>query len=143
MSTVYQAPSKRATRFLWIAQGILALLFLFGAGAKLTMPAATLAQMSHLPATFMRFISVCEALGAVGLILPGLLHVHEELTPLAAIGLVIIMIGAVAETAAHMGVAPAIMPLIVGLLALSVAWGRRYQLLSRASRPAPAWDASA
>ena len=66
-----------------------------------------------------------EVLGALGLILPGLLRVKPWLTPLAAAGLVIVMIGATAVTAASGQVAPAIFPLVVGLLAAFVAYGRR------------------
>ena len=55
-------------------------------------------------------------LGAIGLILPGLLRLRPGLTPLAAAGLVIIMIGATVLTRASGGVAPALIPLVVGLL---------------------------
>jgi hypothetical protein len=59
------------------------------------------------------------------LILPGLLHIREGLTPLAAAGLLIIMIGATITTIATLGLAPAILPFVVGTLAAVVAWGRR------------------
>jgi hypothetical protein len=58
------------------------------------------------------------------LILPGLLRIHAELTPLAAVGLGIIMIGAVVVTIMGGAVAPAVVPFIVGALAASVAYGR-------------------
>jgi hypothetical protein len=58
---------------------------------------------------------VCEILGAIGLILPGLLGVRPSLTPLAA-GLVIIMIGATTVTLAGGQVGPALVPAFVGLL---------------------------
>jgi hypothetical protein len=67
---------------------------------------------------------VVEVLGALGLILPGLLRIRPILTPLAAAGLVIIMIGATALTLAADGIATAITPLVVGLLAAFVAYGR-------------------
>ncbi|MGA8342088.1 MAG: hypothetical protein WB781_09150, partial [Candidatus Sulfotelmatobacter sp.] len=59
-----------------------------------------------------------------GLILPGLLRIRMILTPLAACGLVIIMIGATVYTLAGGGGAMALMPLVVGLLAAFVAFGR-------------------
>jgi uncharacterized membrane protein YphA (DoxX/SURF4 family) len=71
-----------------------------------------------------RFIGVAEVLGAIGLILPGLLHIRPGLTPLAAAGLVIIMIGATVITTATMEASMALIPLIVGLLAALVAYGR-------------------
>src|SRR6266536_39236 len=78
-------------RALWIVQGLLAPLFLFAGGAKLAMPLDELAAQTGLPGPFIVFISVAELLGAIGLILPGLLRIRPGLTPLAAAGLVIIM----------------------------------------------------
>ena len=72
----------------------------------------------------LRFIGVAEVLGAIGLILPGLLRIRPGLTPLAAAGLVIIMIGATVLTLAGGDVALALIPLVVGLLSGSVAYGR-------------------
>src|SRR5687767_15747196 len=94
---------------LWIIQILLALLFLFAGGTKLVLPAETLQAMGSpnqimLPGLLLKFIGLCEVLGALGLILPGLLHKRPSLTPLAAAGLVIIMIGAVALTVAGDGV---------------------------------------
>ena len=108
---------------LWIAQGLLAALFLFAGGMKLVLPAAALAAQSHLPGAFMKFIGVAETLGALGLVLPGLFHVRERLTSLAAAGLVIIMAGAVVTTIV-LGQSGAIVPALVGLVAAYVAWGR-------------------
>ena len=123
---------------LWIVQALLALLFLFAGGTKLVLPPDVLASMGSpnqvpLPGLFVRFIGVAEVLGALGLILPGLLRVRPGLTPLAAAGLVVIMIGATALTLAADGVAPAMVPLAVGLLAAFVAYGR-WRLAPHASR---------
>ena len=114
---------------LWIIQVLLALLFLFAGGTKLILPIEVLTSMGspnqvHLPGLLVRFIGVCEVLGALGLILPGLLRIRPSLTPLAAAGLVIIMIGATVLTVAGGDVAPALFPLVVGLLAAFVAYGR-------------------
>jgi hypothetical protein len=109
---------------LWIVQALLALLFLFAGGMKLVLPLEKLAGPVTLPGFFLRFIGVAEALGGLGLILPGLLRIRPGLTPLAAAGLVIIMIGATALTLATGGVTMALIPLVVGLLAAFVAYGR-------------------
>ena len=77
-----------------------------------------------LPILFVRFIAVCEVLGALGLVLPGVFRIRTDLTPLAAEGLVVIMIGAVATTVATMDASMAILPLVVGVLAATVAYGR-------------------
>lgn len=110
---------------LWIAQGILAALFLFAGGMKLAMPAEALAAQSPLPVAFLQFIGVCEVLGALGLILPRALRIQPRLTALAAAGLSIIMVGAVVVTVITAPVAGAAVPAIVGALAVYVARGRR------------------
>jgi uncharacterized membrane protein YphA (DoxX/SURF4 family) len=114
---------------LWIIQALLALLFLFAGGTKLVLSAETLYKMGSpnqiiLPGLLLKFIGVCEVLGALGLILPGLFRKRPSLTPLAAVGLVILMIGAVVLTVAADGVAAGIGPLIVGALCAFVAYGR-------------------
>jgi hypothetical protein len=117
--------NKRTRALLWTIQGVLALLFLFAGGMKLVMPVATLQRPVALPGVFVRFIGVCEVLGALGLVLPGLLRVRPGLTALAAAGLVVIMLGATLLTATAMGVGPALFPLVVGTLAAFVAHRRR------------------
>jgi len=117
------------TYILWIIQVLLALLFLFAGGTKLVLPIETLTSMGspnqvHLPGLLIRFIGVCEVLGALGLILPGLLRIRPDLTPLAASGLVIIMIGATVLTIIGDGIGPALVPFVFGLLAAFVAYGR-------------------
>jgi hypothetical protein len=84
---------------------------------------------------FLRFLGVAEVTGALGLILPGLFGIRTDLTPLAASGLVIIMIGATTITAFAMAVAPALVPMAIGLLAAFVGSGRwRPVPVSAASR---------
>ncbi len=114
------------TYILWIVQGLLALIFLYAGGLKLVLPLEVMTEQMPLPLPgwFLRFIAVAEVLGAIGLILPGLLRIRPGLTPLAAAGLVINMIGATLVTLAGGGVAPALIPLVVGLLSALVAYGR-------------------
>jgi hypothetical protein len=115
------------TYALWIVQGLLALVFLFTGGMKLLMPIEVLTEQTPLPGAFIRFLGLAEVLGAIGLILPGLLKIQPGLTPLAAAGLVIIMIGATVLSAVGFGGTPpilALIPLVVGILAAFVAYGR-------------------
>ena len=109
---------------LWIVQGLLAALFLFAGGAKLVLPLDQMAGPVALPGWFLRFLGVIEVLGALGLVLPGLLRIRPGLTPLAAAGLVIIMIGATVVTLAGGMVAVALMNLVVALLGAFVTYGR-------------------
>ncbi len=109
---------------LWTIQWSLALLFLWAGGIKLVLPLESLQGPVALPGLFVRFIGVAEALGAIGLILPWLLRIRPVLTPLAAVGLVIIMIGATAITLIGGGTAFAGIPATVGILAAAIAYGR-------------------
>jgi hypothetical protein len=110
-------------RALWILQWLLAALFLFTGGIKLVLPIEAMTKQMPLPGWFLRFIGMAEVLGALGLILPGLLHIRPSLTPLAAGGLVIIMIGATVLTL-KVSAAQALLPLAVGLLLSFVAYSR-------------------
>ncbi len=89
---------------LWTIQGLLARLFLFTGGMKLGLPIAAMTRKMPPP--------------------DRLLRIRQELTPLAAAGLAVIMIGATALTLSTAGAAPALMPLITGILAAFVAYGR-------------------
>ena len=126
--------SKRLNAALWIVQGLLAALFLLAGFTKLILPIDMLTSMGSpnqivLPGWFIRFIGMAEVLGAIGLILPRLMKIRPQLTVLAATGLVIIMIGATSLTFAADGFAPALFPMVVGVLAGSVAYGRRIERL--------------
>lgn len=109
---------------LWIVQGLLAALFLFGGVMKLVMPLEQMQGPVPLPGLFLRFIGVVETLGGLGLILPGLLRIRPGLTPLAAAGLVIIMIGATVIGLKTGDVGMTLIPFVVGLFAAFVAYGR-------------------
>jgi hypothetical protein len=111
---------------LWVVQGLLAALFLFAGGFKLATPVSELSRVAApLSGGFLKFIGVCEVLGGLGLVLPGLFRIRPGLTPLAAAGLAVIMIGAVIVSAITHGAAAGIFPLVVGVLATIVASGRR------------------
>ncbi|MBC8030200.1 MAG: DoxX family protein [Pyrinomonadaceae bacterium] len=118
------------TYALWIIQILLGLLFLFAGGSKLVMSIVMMQELARqsgqtpLPAMLLRLIGVAELLGGLGLILPGLLRIRPGLTPLAAAGLLIIMIGATVITLSSGPIAPALFPLIVCLLLLFVLYGR-------------------
>jgi hypothetical protein len=116
--------TRKIEALLWTGQALLAALFTFAGVAKLVMPGDALAAQSGMPGTFLHFIAICELLGAAGLVLPGLLRVHTYLTPVAAVGLTVIMAGAVTTSAASAGVSAAVVPLIVGTITASIARSR-------------------
>lgn len=110
---------------LWVIQGLLAALFLFAGSMKLVLPIEAMAGPVALPGWLLRFIGVAEVAGAVGLILPWLTRIQPRLTPVAAGGLVIIMAGATVITMMGGPASAAMVPFVVGLLAATVAYGRR------------------
>ena len=111
---------------LWIVAGLLALAFLAAGAMKLAQPRAKLAA-SGMAWTgdysdgAVKGIGALEVLGALGLILPAALGIAEILTPLAALGLALVMIGAVVVHVRR-GESKAVgAPIVLGLLALLVA----------------------
>ena len=117
------APGKVANGITWALQGLLSALYLFAGAMKFIMPAEEMTKNSPLPIGFLYFIGVCEVLGGLGLVLPGLLKIRRGLTPVAAIGLTIIMAGAVAVSF-KMDPKMAITPLLAGALLAFVAYKR-------------------
>jgi hypothetical protein len=123
------------TYALWIVQALLAAAFLFAGGMKLVLPCDQLTGPVAVPCGFLRFIAVCEVLGGLGLILPGLFRIRPGLTPLAAAGLVVIMIGAIVITLMGGQLPATLISLLVGLLAAFVAYGRWRLAPLRSPRP--------
>ena len=114
---------------LWLVQILLACAFGMAGVMKSTQPVDVLAANGiawapQLPLVLVRFIGVSEFLGAVGLILPALTKVKPFLTPLAALGLLTIMILAMGfhVSRGEAGALPA--NIVLGGLAAFVAWGR-------------------
>ena len=124
-------------RALWIVQGLLGLFFALASGApKLLLPPETLPLPIPLPGPFLLFIGVAEVLGGLGLVLPGLLRIRPGLTPLAAVGLVLVTIGATAYQLAAGAVGNALFAVAIGLLCALVAYGR-WRLAPHPGRPHP------
>jgi uncharacterized membrane protein len=117
--------AKTANRLLWTAQSLAALLFLFAGSMKFIIPAEKMQQGPiSLPIAFLYFIGVCECLGALGLVLPGVLRIRTWLTPLAAGGLTLIMIGATSVSVVATGGSAGIFPAVVGIVTAWIAYGR-------------------
>jgi hypothetical protein len=109
---------------LWTVQGLLALLFLGLGAMKLASPLDDLEAMMGVPGMLIWFIGAAEVLGAVGLILPGLLKIWTGLVPLAAAGLALVTLGATVLHLTRGETSMALFPLVVMLLSAFVAYGR-------------------
>lgn len=134
MSTTAVATSTPATSSktlhyaLWGVQGLLALAFGMAGIMKATQPIAQLAAAmpwaAAMPPELVRFIGISELAGALGLILPAAARIRPGLTPLAALGLVVIMVLASLVHLARGEIQALPVNLVVGALAAFVAWGR-------------------
>ena len=115
---------------LWIVQGILALVFIMAGFMKISQPKNALKEkgMSYVEDFTDRqvnLIGILEVLGAIGLILPALTGILPTLTPFAAVGLILTMIGAAVTHLRRSGENQKIITNLVLLaLALFVAYGR-------------------
>ena len=133
-TTTLTRSERRINAVLWTVQVLLALLFVFAGGMKLVAPPEMLKGPGiEFPVLFLRFIGACELAGGLGMVLPGLLRIRTGLTPLAAAGLVIIMLGATVVTLVGGMGAGALFPCAVGILAASVAYGRSRRVPLRTS----------
>jgi uncharacterized membrane protein YphA (DoxX/SURF4 family) len=114
---------------LWVIAGLLAAAFLGAGVLKLTQPKEKLAASGMgwtegFSAGMIKLIGALEILAAVGLVLPALLGIAPVLVPLAAVGLVLLMIGAAITHARRREPQMIVVNLIILALAAAVAWGR-------------------
>jgi uncharacterized membrane protein YphA (DoxX/SURF4 family) len=122
-------PGKTLNVALWIAQALLAAAFGMAGVMKSTQPLEVLGQdmawVRDVPPAMVRFIGISELAGAVGVVLPWATGIRPLLTPLAAAGLVVIMVLAAAFhiSRGELGALP--FNAILGIMAAFVAWGRR------------------
>ena len=111
---------------LWIAQVLLAAIFLVTGTTKLTQPRLKMAAgpmrwAADVTDRQFRTIGLLEVLGAIGLILPAALGIAPLLTPLAAVGLVLVMVGAIYAHVRYDESERLAVPIVVLALALFVA----------------------
>ena len=117
---------------LWIAQIILALMFIMAGVMKTFSPigdlAAQLVWPGEVPSLLVRFIGVSELLGGLGLILPSILKMNKKWTAFAALGLGLIMILALLYHLYKGEMFALPVNIAIGLIAFFVAWGRNKEL---------------
>jgi uncharacterized membrane protein YphA (DoxX/SURF4 family) len=121
-------------KLLWTLEVLLGLFYALASGMpKLAFLDQLPPAPIPLPVPFVQFIGVCEVLGGLGLILPGLTHIKPNLTPLAALGLVIITIGAVGYNLMAGMPEAAIFAAVMVLLVAFAGYGR-WQLIPHSGR---------
>jgi uncharacterized membrane protein YphA (DoxX/SURF4 family) len=118
-------PGRKLNVLLWVVQVLLALLFTFAGVMKFVMTVAEMTKQIPIPGWFLHFIGGAEILGAIGLVLPGILRIRTGLTALAAAALVVIMIGATAVNLKIGQLPAALITVVLGLLLVFVAYNRR------------------
>ena len=113
---------------LWIIAGLLAVAFLASGAMKLIQPKEKLPAgwgwVEDFGAGSIKAIGALEVLAAVGLILPAALDIAPVLAPLAAVGLVLLMVGAFITHARRREAQGIVVTLVLLALAVFVAWGR-------------------
>jgi uncharacterized membrane protein YphA (DoxX/SURF4 family) len=113
---------------LWILQSLLALAFLAAGGMKLSRPTekleASMGWVADVSASTVRFIGAVEVLGALGLILPAATGIATVLTPLAAVGLGVVMLGAIVTHVRRQETQPIVVNLVLLAIAVVIASGR-------------------
>jgi hypothetical protein len=114
---------------LWIVASVLAAVFAGSGLLKLLVSKDKIVQSGQgwaqdFSPTSIRLMGVAEVLGAIGVILPAVVHIAPVLVPLAAIGLGLFMVGAAAVNARRKDVALIGVNLVLLALAIFVAWGR-------------------
>ncbi|NUM43335.1 MAG: DoxX family protein [Anaerolineales bacterium] len=113
--------------FLWILQTLLGFLFIYNSAIHFNLPPdlpPNMAWMYDLPIGLHYFSGTAEILAGLGLILPGLTRIQTRLTPLAALGLVIVMFGAATWHLQRAEFAQIVGNLILAGIAGFVAYGR-------------------
>jgi uncharacterized membrane protein YphA (DoxX/SURF4 family) len=134
--------NKRLSIGLWAAQAVLAAVFVVTGAMKTFLAPADLFRilpdLARLPLPFVRFLGVAELAAAAGLVLPALTRIAPFLTPVAASGVVVVMIGALAVHVRDGHFAKLPLVLILAALACFVAWGRfkRLRITPRRRRTA-------
>lgn len=120
--------NKKLNIALWIAQSLLAAMFVMAGTMKLTSPIETLAEslpwITTVPAVLVRFIGLSELLGGFGLLLPSILKIKPQLSVWAAKGLTAVMVLAAFFHVSRGEFSAIGMNVILLLIAVFVFWGR-------------------
>ena len=121
-------PRKSLHLVLWLVQGLVATIFVIFAVMMLTLSHDRLAEQltwaAAIPTWVVRFIAACELLGAVGLIVPGLVHRNIELVRVAGVGLTTLSLFACIFLLVRRDYDNLLLPFVLGCLSAFIVWGR-------------------
>ena len=113
---------------LWIIQVLLAFAFISASSIKVSHPIENLGKnmewVKYYPVTFVRIVAILEILGALGLILPGLTNILPWLTPVAAAGLALTMLGAILVHIRLQQYSSLTIPAVLLVVCLLIVYGR-------------------
>ena len=134
-------PSRRLHIALWVLQWLLGVSLVLAGTVKLVLPSAAAAEMfpwsTDVPALF-TITSVLDVLGGLGVLLPALTRILPRLTVVAAIGVVLLMLGAVGFYLTRDEASEIVPNLVLAAMAGVIAWGRarRAPITGQLSAPA-------
>ena len=121
-------PARLLNKALWTAQVILGIIFIMAGMMKSALPIDQLSLsvpwVKDVPQALVRFIGISELLGALGLLLPGVLRIKPRFTPYAASGLLTIQVFAMIFHFSRGEYGSIGFNLILALFAVFIAWGR-------------------
>lgn len=114
---------------LWICQGVLALAFAGAGLMKLSFDGKTLADKgmgfaSEVSPAFLKFLGAAEVAGAIGVVVPALVHIAPILVPVAAACLAVVMVGAIGVHVQRREWSGLAAPVVLFATAVFVAWER-------------------
>ena len=126
--TILQKSSNALHIALWIAQIVLAASLIWASSMKLLQPIKALATLwpwaGEVPVALVKFTGIVDLLGAFGLILPSLLRIKPQLTPLAAVGIIALMVCASIFHISRGEISQIGVNIVFALMAVFIAWGR-------------------
>ena len=126
--TEKQKPLKILNIALWIAQVVLALTFIWAAYMKLFAPVEKVAAMwpwaGQVPVTLLKFTGIVDLAGSIGLVLPALLKIKPILTPIAAVGIILLMVCASVFHISRGEASVIGANIVFAAIAAFIAWGR-------------------
>ena len=121
--------SKKAINIvLWVAQGLLAIMFIMAGIMKATQPLEVLVEslpwVKSTPLGLVRFIGISELLGGLGLLIPSIFRFKPFLTVWAALGLALVMLLASGYHASRGEFSAIGVNVVLLAIFLFIAWGR-------------------